>query len=82
MCIRDSVRPCKAESQRGSAHKNALPPVTGSVCLLYTSYTGAEWERRYRDCVADARISKRVVTVKELVRLILRSAVELSLIHI
>ena len=36
----------------------------------------AEWERRYRDCVADARISKRVVTVKELVRLILRSAVE------
>ena len=39
-------------------------------------YTGAEWERRYRDCVADARISKRVVTVKELVRLILRSAVE------
>ena len=49
-------------------------------------YTGAEWERRYRDCVADARISKRVVTVKELVRLILRSAVEtgtpLSLIHI
>ena len=27
---------------------------------------------RYRDCVADARISKRVVTVKELVRLILK----------
>ena len=39
-------------------------------------YYGEEWERRYRDCVNDPRISKRMVTVKDLVRLILKSAVE------
>lgn len=35
-----------------------------------------EWERRYRDCVADPRISKRRILIKDLVRLILKSAVE------
>ncbi len=37
---------------------------------------GGEWEARYRECVADARISKRTIPLKELVRLILKSAVE------
>ncbi len=39
-------------------------------------YFGEEWERRYRDCVADPRIPKRIVTIKDIVRLMLRSAVE------
>ncbi len=39
-------------------------------------YWGEEWEERYRDCVADDRIEKRVIPIKELVRLILKSAVE------
>lgn len=39
-------------------------------------FYGDEWERRYRDCVADARISKRRILIKDLVRLILKSAVE------
>lgn len=39
-------------------------------------YYGPEWERRYLDCVADPRLSKRTVTVKEIVRLVLKSAVE------
>lgn len=39
-------------------------------------YYGDEWERRYRDCVADPRISKRRILIKDLVRLILKSAVE------
>ena len=60
---------------------SALACTIRSLAVSYTHLDvykrqGAEWERRYRDCVADARISKRVVTVKELVRLILRSAVE------
>ncbi len=42
---------------------------------LEDSY-GDEWEKKYRDCVADARISKREIPIKELVRLILKSAVE------
>ena len=37
---------------------------------------GEEWEKRYTDCVNDPRITKRTVTVKDIVRLILRSAVE------
>ena len=42
---------------------------------LEDSY-GDEWERRYRDCVADPRIPKRSILIKDLVRLILKSAVE------
>ena len=37
---------------------------------------GQEWENRYYDCVNDDRISKREIPVKEMVRLILKSAVE------
>lgn len=37
---------------------------------------GEEWEKKYWDCVADSRIAKREIQVKELVRLILKSAVE------
>lgn len=39
-------------------------------------YYGEEWEKKYRECVEDARISKRVMSIKDIVRLILRSAVE------
>ena len=42
---------------------------------LEDSY-GQEWENRYFDCVSDDRISKRAIPVKEVVRLILKSAVE------
>ena len=42
---------------------------------LEDSY-GQEWEERYLSCVADSRIHKRVIPIKELVRLILKSAVE------
>lgn len=37
---------------------------------------GAEWEEKYLDCVQDMRIEKRVVPIKEIVRLIIKSAVE------
>lgn len=37
---------------------------------------GDEWEERYRDCVGDERISKRTVLLKDIVRMILKSAVE------
>ncbi|MDY2959595.1 MAG: ribonucleoside-diphosphate reductase subunit alpha [Hornefia sp.] len=37
---------------------------------------GEDWENKYWDCVNDPGISKRVICLKELVRLILKSAVE------
>ena len=37
---------------------------------------GEEWERRYLDCVNDQRISRRIISIKDIVRLVLRSAVE------
>lgn len=37
---------------------------------------GDEWEEKYYDCVKDKRISKRVMSVKEVVRLIIKSLVE------
>ena len=39
-------------------------------------YFGEEWEKRYLDCVADPRIAKRTMLVKDVVRLVLKSAVE------
>lgn len=39
-------------------------------------YYGDEWTKRYLSCVADPRISKRVICVKDVVRLVLKSAVE------
>ena len=37
---------------------------------------GEEWERKYYECVDDERISKRIMSVKEIVRLIIKSLVE------
>lgn len=37
---------------------------------------GDEWKERYLSCVADNRITKRVIPIKDIVRLILKSAVE------
>ncbi len=39
-------------------------------------YFAEEWEKRYLECVNDNRISKRQILLKDLVRLILKSAVE------
>lgn len=39
-------------------------------------FWGEEWEKRYFDCVNDNRITKRVVSIKDIVRLVLKSAVE------
>ena len=39
-------------------------------------YYGEEWEKRYWDCVNDPRIEKRTIPLKEIVRLVLKSAVE------
>ena len=42
---------------------------------LEDSY-GAQWEERYRDCVNDSRIHKRIIPIKDIIRLVLKSAVE------
>ncbi|WP_100065859.1 ribonucleoside-diphosphate reductase subunit alpha [Miniphocaeibacter massiliensis] len=42
---------------------------------LEDSY-GEDWEEKYWDCVNDSRIDKRVISVKDLVRLIIKSLTE------
>lgn len=39
-------------------------------------FYGEEWERRYFECVEDDKIEKRVMSVKDIVRLIIKSAAE------
>lgn len=39
-------------------------------------YHGEEWERRYQECLNESRISKRAIKVKDMIRLIIKSAVE------
>ncbi|MGM9974623.1 MAG: ribonucleoside-diphosphate reductase subunit alpha [Clostridiaceae bacterium] len=42
------------------------------LCDFY----GEEWEKRYYDCVSDERIEKREMSVKDIVKLIIKSASE------
>ncbi|WP_394526477.1 ribonucleoside-diphosphate reductase subunit alpha [Lacrimispora sp. JR3] len=42
---------------------------------LEDSY-GTQWEERYFDCVSDDRIEKRTIPIKDIIRLVLKSAVE------
>ena len=42
---------------------------------LEDSY-GEEWERKYQECINDLRISRQVVPIKEIIRLIIKSSVE------
>lgn len=37
---------------------------------------GDEWTEKYLDCVNDPKISKRVIPIKEVIRLVIKSAVE------
>ena len=37
---------------------------------------GEEWEKKYLDCVGDHRLSRRVIPLKDLIRMIIKSAVE------
>ena len=39
-------------------------------------FYGEEWENRYFDCVNDERIDKRVMKIKDIIRLIIKSAAE------
>ncbi|MGP1410305.1 MAG: ribonucleoside-diphosphate reductase subunit alpha [Peptoanaerobacter stomatis] len=39
-------------------------------------YFGDEWTKKYLECIDDNRIEKRVISVKDMVRLIIKSAVE------
>lgn len=39
-------------------------------------YYGEKWQEKYYECVEDERISKRVMSLKEIVRLIIKSLVE------
>ena len=52
---------------------NEIMTVKG-YCL--EDYYGKEWEQKYMDCVNDSRLSKRCMSIKDIVRLVLRSAVE------
>lgn len=52
---------------------NEIMTIKG-YCL--EDFYGGEWERRYQNCVKDSRLSKRSMTIKDIVRLILKSAVE------
>lgn len=39
-------------------------------------FYGEEWEEKYYDCVNDERIEKRIMSIKDVVRLIIKSVVE------
>ena len=39
-------------------------------------FYGEEWEEKYRLCIKEPRLDKRILTVKDLVKLILKSQVE------
>lgn len=52
---------------------NEIMTIKG-YCL--EDYYGEEWEKRYLDCINDQRVPRRTLTIKDVIRLVLRSAVE------
>ncbi|MCH4182377.1 MAG: ribonucleoside-diphosphate reductase subunit alpha [Prevotella sp.] len=52
---------------------NEIMRVKG-FCL--EDYYGEEWETLYKECVSDRHLSRRVISIKDIIRLVLRSAVE------
>lgn len=52
---------------------NEIERIKG-YCL--EDFYGEEWTKRYLECVEDQRISKRYIPLKDLLRLIIKSAVE------
>lgn len=52
---------------------NEIMTIKG-YCL--EDFYGNEWEEKYMDCVKDKRISRRIISIKDIIRLVLRSAVE------
>lgn len=39
-------------------------------------YYGEAWEQKYQECIQDTRLSRRIISLKDIIRLVLRSAVE------
>ena len=81
MCIRDSCYPdlfWKMAKENLNQDWYLMCPHEILTVRGYSleDYYGGEWEKRYLECIQDSRISKRVISLKEIVRLILKSAVE------
>lgn len=76
VCYPDYFWKCCKEDLNGSWYLLCPHDVFIHKGYHLEDYFGAEWEKRYKECVEDPRISKKVVPLKEIVRLILKSAVE------
>lgn len=76
LCIPDLFWRLAKENIEATWYMMCPHEIQASKGYHLEDFWGAEWEKRYQDCVNDSRISKRPIKVKDMVRLIIKSAVE------
>ncbi len=76
VCIPDLFWKMVQEDINGTWYMMCPHEIETARGYCLEDFYGEEWEARYHECLQDNRISKRAISVKEMVRLIIKSAVE------
>ncbi len=76
ICFPDYFWKQAAENMNGDWYMFDPHEILGIKGYALEDSFGEEWEKKYLDCVSDHRISRRVIPMKDLIRLIIKSAVE------
>lgn len=76
ICCPDYFWEQARDNLEGSWHLMCPHEISRVKGYCLEDYVGGEWTKRYLECVEDRRIAKRTLPIKDLVRLIIKSAVE------
>lgn len=76
VCYPDLFWKMAKENIEGDWHLMCPGEIVRIKGYALEDYYGVEWEEKYCECVNDHRISKRTIPMKDIIRLILKSAVE------
>ncbi len=76
ICYPDLFWKMAKDDLEGTWHLLCPHEVYSTKGYYLEDFYGQEWEEKYLDCIQDPTISKREIPIKDLIRLILKSAVE------
>ncbi len=76
VCFPDLFWKLAKENREADWHMMCPHEIETNMGYCLEDYWGEEWEKRYYECVNNKNISKRTLKVKDLVRLIIKSAIE------
>lgn len=76
VCVPDYYWQQLEENPNGTWYLLCPHEVLSTKGYALEDYHGDEWTKRYLDCLADNRLAKRAISLKDMLRLIIKSAVE------